>query len=262
MYADGFDWMFVMGMNSAVSGPNQNLVREALGKLKWLVVLDLWETETAAFWKRPGVNPVSINTEVFLLPAAASYEKEGSITNSGRWAQWRWKAIEPPGEAEDDLFILNKTGLKLKELYAGGGAFPDPIVNLDWNYGDPPDVHKVAKEINGYYLSGPNAGQQVKNFFDLKYDGSTVCGNWLFCGSYNTEGNQMARRKHSTKEEDPIGLNPEWSWCWPVNRRILYNRASVKPNGNAWDEARRVLFWSGSSWLTSNNGRKYDVWKS
>lgn len=259
MYAGGLDGMIVIGMNPAVGGSNQNLVREALGKLKWLVVIDLWETETAAFWKRPWVNPVDIKTEVFLLPAAASYEKEGSITNSGRWAQWRWKAIDPPGDAKDDLWILNRLALKLKELYSGGGVFPDPIINLSWDYGDPPDVHKVAKEINGYYLSGPNQGQQVPNFFSLQSDGSTACGNWLFCGSYNANGNMMARRTRSTKEEDPIGLNPEWAWCWPVNRRILYNRASVKPNGDAWDEARRVLYWSGTSWVTSYNGKKYDV---
>lgn len=266
--------MIIMGMNPAVGGSNQNLVREALGKLKWLVVMELWETETAAFWKRPGVDPAKIDTEVFLLPAACSYEKEGSITNSGRWAQWRWKAVEPPGEAKDDLWILNKIALKLKELYSADSNAPnrDAIINLSWDYGDPPDVHKVAKEINGYALdsfTGVAAngsieyakGRLIKNFFDLRADGKTACGNWLFCGSYNEDGNMMARRKRSTREEDPLGLNPEWAWCWPVNRRILYNRASVRPDGTAWDENRRILYWDADAgkWVTSYNGRIYDV---
>ena len=142
------------GMNPAVSGPNSSFTREALGKLDWMVVVDLWETETAAVWKRPGVDPATNNTEVFLLPAASSVEKEGSVTSSARWMQWRYKGANPPGQARDDLWIINRLMLKLRDLYARqGGAHAEAITRLAWDYGEPADVHAVAKEINGYDLA-------------------------------------------------------------------------------------------------------------
>ncbi len=243
--------LIVMGQNPAVGGPNAKLEREALKNLDWMVVVDLWETETAVFWdeeKAPGVVSVNIDTEVFLLPAASSVEKEGSITNSGRWAQWRYKAVDPPGDAKDDLWILNKLGLKLKELYADAEGIPDglPIDELNWNYEDPPDVHKVAKEINGYYDADDTV---VKNFTKLDYDGSTACGNWLYSGSYalndKIEKNMMARRDNKDNSDSGIGLFSNFSWCWPVNRRIIYNCASVKPTApyGPWDEKDMVLKW-------------------
>ena len=155
-----------MGMNPAVGGPNSLKMRDGLGKLKWLVTVDLWETETSIFWKRPGADPKAIKTEVFMLPAAASMEKEGSISNSGRWAQWRYKAVEPPGEAKSDLWILDRFHKGVKALYKKeGGKFPDPIVNLSWNYGmeEEPDVHRVAKEINGYLHQGQDDQDRGKD---------------------------------------------------------------------------------------------------
>ena len=154
MHRGEMEGLVCMGMNPAVGGPNSLKARDGLGKLKWLVTVDLWETETSIFWKRPGADPKAIETEVFMLPAAASMEKEGSISNSGRWAQWRYKAVEPPGEAKSDLWILDHFHKGIKDLYKKqGGKFPDPIVKLSWNYGtdEEPDVHKVAKEINGYF---------------------------------------------------------------------------------------------------------------
>jgi len=230
------------GQNPAVCGPNLNSEHKALDKLDWLAVVDLWETETAAFWKRPGVDSKAIKTEVFLLPACASYEKEGSITNSGRWAQWRDKAIEPPGDAQNDLWIVNKLVLELKDLYRQGGPNADAITKLTWDYGDPPDYHKVAKEINGYDL---NTGKLMANFFGLKDDGTTSCGNWLYSGSYTEDGNMMARR--DPKDTSGIGLYSNWAWCWPVNRRILYNRASVDLSGNPWDPKRAVMKWDAAA---------------
>jgi formate dehydrogenase major subunit len=260
MHAGTIKGLFCFGMNPAVGGPHSNKAREALAKLDWLVCVDLFETDTAVFWQRPGVDPSKINTEVFLLPAAASVEKEGSVVNSGRWAQWRYKAVDPPGDARSDTWILTRLITELKSAYAAGGAFPQPILHLTWDYGqqaDPrgePDIHRVAREINGYYtedreIDGKQykAGDQVPGFSLLQADGSTACGCWLFCASYpgpTKDDNRMARRQRSDPALDPLGLNPNWAWCWPVNRRILYNRASVDMTGQPWDPKRVLLRWN------------------
>jgi len=250
--------LICFGQNPVVGGPNANMERKALAQLDWLVAVDLWETETAGFWQNSDLADVSdIKTEVFLLPAAASFEKEGSIINSGRWAQWRYKAVEPLGEAKSDLWILNALYLKIKELYEKeGGAYPEPIINLNWNYGeDEPDVRQVAKEINGY---DTNTGMQLPSFAEFKDDGSTASGNWLYCGSYTEEGNMMMRRElDDSPTPNPsqegslseIGLYPQWAWCWPINRRILYNRASCNSQGKPWNPEKRVIWWTGTEWI-------------
>jgi len=231
--------LWTWGQNPAVGGPNSNGEREALGNLDWLVSADIWMNETAEFWNRPGVNPADIKTEVFVLPAACSYEKEGSISNSGRWAQWRYKAVEPPGEAMPDLEIMNLTMLKLKELYAKeGGPNAEAITDLEWNYGDI-NADKVAREINGYDLT---TGKLVASFGKLKDDGTTTSGNWLYCNQYTEkEGNKCARRNPVDAHPKQIGLYSNWSWCWPLNRRIIYNRASVDLDGVPWDSKHPVI---------------------
>jgi len=247
-----------MGMNPAMGGPDSNNARTALGKLKWLVTVDLWQTETSIFWQRPGVDPKDINTEVFMLPAASSVEKEGSISNSGRWAQWRYKAVEPVGESKSDLWIINQFFKRIQALYTRDkGTFPEPLTKLAWNYGEghEPDVHLVAKEINGYFTKDMTIvdkdktlefkkGDQVPMFKYLQEDGSTTSGCWIYCGSYTKDGNQMARRDAS----DPTGLGlfPKWSWCWPVNRRIIYNRASVTPDGAPFNPKRPLIAWDAT----------------
>ena len=249
MYNGDIEGFFAWGQNPACSSGNANKVREALGKLKWMVAVNIYPTETAEFWRGPGMDPASIQTEVFELPAAASIEKEGSITNSGRWAQWRYAAIDPPGEAKPDAEILNELYLAIKALYQGDdGAFPEPILNLKWDYFDGPDIPAVmlAKEINGYHLEDSDngaAGDLVTNFTKLAEDGTTSSGNWLYCQSYNMDGNNMARRTASDPAADAIGLNLEWAWCWPINRRIIYNRASVDLFGNPWDTDHPVIWW-------------------
>lgn len=236
----------VWGQNPAVGGPNANQERNALDKLEWLVAADLWQTETANFWRRPGADPKKINTEVFLLPALNSYEKEGSVTNSGRWMQWRYKAADGPGEAHDDLWIMDKIVKKLKQLYtAEGGPNAEAITKLNWDYGDEhPDVHKVAKEINGYNLT---TGKLVDNFTQLKDDGSTSCGCWVYSGSYTEAGNMSARRD-PTPDTYNMGLFPKWAWSWPLNRRIVYNRASVDFDGVPFDKTRPVIWWKDGKW--------------
>jgi formate dehydrogenase major subunit len=250
MAAGQIKGLMAWGQNPAVGGPNSNLERKALESLEWLVASDLWMTETMEFWKAPGVDSTKINTEVFVLPALGSFEKEGSVTNSSRWMQWRYKAADGPGEAEDDLWMINRIMLELKELYAKeGGPNADAIINMVWNYGDPPDVHKVAKEVNGYDVV---TGKQIDGFANLKDDGTTACGEWVYCGSYvepdkeptaPVPGNRASRRD-LTPDVFNIGLYPKWAWSWPVNRRIIYNRASVDLNGEPWDKEHPVIKWN------------------
>ncbi|VBB46059.1 Formate dehydrogenase subunit alpha [uncultured Desulfatiglans sp.] len=246
---------FAWGQNPACSGADAGRTRAAMAKLDWMVSANLFETETAAFWKGPGMDPRTIRTEVFLLPCAASMEKEGSITNSGRWAQWRWKAQEPPGEARSDGDILTELFAAVRALYQKeGGAFPEPITHLAWDYRTEGrfDAHKAARGINGRFTRDATIqgkafrkGDAVPSFALLQENGSTASGNWLYCQSYNADGNQMARRGR----EDPtgIGLYPQWAWSWPMNRRILYNRAAVDLQGRPWNPQKPVIRFIGSS---------------
>jgi formate dehydrogenase major subunit len=258
-----YQGFFAWGQNPACSGANSNKTRKAMAKLDWLVNVNLFDNETGSFWRGPGMDPAEIKTEVFLLPCAAWVEKEGSITNSGRWAQWRYQAVNPPGQALGDAEIVNELQFRVRRLYEDeGGVFPEPITKLAWNYGvndadgrvTHVDPHLVAREINGYFLKDTEINGQpfkkgtlVPGFAMLQSDGSTSAGNWLYCGSYTEKGNMMARRV----QDDPsgIGLYSEWAWCWPVNRRIIYNRASVDGYGRPWDPARAVISWQGDKWV-------------
>jgi formate dehydrogenase major subunit len=226
-----------------------------LANLDWMVNVNIFDNETGSFWKGPGMNPSEVKTEVFMLPCSVSVEKEGSITNSGRWMQWRYKAAEPPGSARPDGDILIELFEKVRNLYEkdSGAVFPEPILNLKWDYtsGGAFDPHKMAKEINGYFLKDVTVkgktyrkGELVPSFAFLQEDGSTSSANWLYCGSYTEKGNMAARRK---RETSGIGLNLEWAWCWPVNRRIIYNRASVDRYGKPWDTEHPVIRWDASA---------------
>jgi formate dehydrogenase major subunit len=244
MYRGQIRGFLVFGMNPVANGPNSEKILAALSKLEWMVVAEAFETETAAFWKVAGDNP---RTEVFLLPAAIFAEKDGSFTNSSRWAQWKYKAADPPGLAKTDQEILARIFLRLRQLYAAeGGAFPDPILGLDWSYKNPfePSLEEIAREINGRDLA---TGRQLSGFAELKADGTTACGNWLYCGSFTEAGNLMARRD----PRDPSGLGryEGWAWNWPMNRRVLYNRASADAQGRPWDPSRPGIVWDGSRWI-------------
>lgn len=246
MYEGNIKGLFCFGMNPLVSGPNFNKAGEALKKLDWLVAVDLWETETAAFWKTPGFNSSSINTEVFLLPAASAVEKEGSITNSGRMMQYRWKAIEPTGQAKSDLEILHTLMLKIKGLYSGSSLEKDkPIQELFWPYGTSnyPNLDQVQREINGYRTSD---NSQLDSFGQLSADGSTAAGLWIYCGYYTSQGNKSKNR--NSFDDSGIGNFSGWGYTWPLNRRILYNRASADLSGNPWDTSRALVWWDGSKW--------------
>ena len=264
MYKGNFSGFFAWGQNPACGGASSNKTRKALTELDWMVNVNLFDNETGSFWRGPGMDPEKIKTEVFMLPCAASIEKEGSITNSGRWMQWRYKAVNPPGQALPDSEIITELHYRVKELYKKeGGPLAEAITRLSWDYGPKNvngrirkiDVHMIAKEINGYFLEdtivkGKNfkKGSLVPSFAYLKDDGSTSSGNWLYCNSYTEKGNMAARRNH--KDASGVGLYSEWSWCWPVNRRIIYNGASVDPDtGQPWDKKDPVIIWNGAKWI-------------
>ena len=260
MYKGQFKGFFSWGMNPASSGADSNKTRQAMANLDWMVNVNIFENETGSFWKGPGMDPKQIKTEVFFLPCCVSVEKQGSISNSGRWMQWRYAGPEPMGDTKPDGDIMYELILKIQELYKKeAGAFPDPILGLnlaDWGDGHVYDPHKVAKLINGYYLKDTKiknpdgtetvmkAGSQVASFLHLQADGSTCSGNWIYAGSYTDKGNMAARRdKTQTPAQEKVGMYPNWSWTWPVNRRIIYNRASVDLAGNPYQPDKPVLAW-------------------
>jgi formate dehydrogenase major subunit len=264
MHEGKMNGYFCQGFNPLLSFPNRKKITTALSKLKFLVVMDPLQTETARFWQNHGehndVDTAKIQTEVFELPTTCFAEDTGSLVNSGRWLQWHWAGGTPPGEAKHDTWIMGQIYLRLKALYQKeGGPVPEPIVNLDWRYKDPaePSPDELAKELNGAALEDlmdPNdptkvliaKGKQLPGFAALRDDGKTNGACWIYSGSYTEAGNQMARR--DTSDPDETGAYPKWTWSWPANRRILYNRASADINGKAWDPSRKLIEWDGSKW--------------
>ncbi|MCF5510843.1 formate dehydrogenase-N subunit alpha [Pseudomonas sp. PA-3-10C] len=261
MFEGKVNGYIAQGFNPIAAFPDKNKASAALAKLKFLVIIDPLATETSSFWKNHGefndVDTASIQTEVFRLPSSCFAEENGSIVNSGRWLQWHWAGAAPPGEAWQDGRILGELFMKIRELYEKeGGANPAPVLNMAWNYHDPlePQAEEVAKEFNGYALADLHdehgnltrrKGQLLDDFSQLKDDGSTACFNWVFCGSWTEQGNQMARRDNT---DTGLGCTPGWAWSWPQNRRILYNRASADPQGKPWDPKRKVISWDGERW--------------
>jgi formate dehydrogenase major subunit len=252
------------GFNILASAPDKQKTTDALSKLKWLVIMDPLQTETSEFWKPHGdfhkVDPAQIQTEVFSLPTTCFAEERGSLVSSSRVLQWHWQGAEGPGQSRSDLEIMSGIFLRLKKAYqTEGGKFPDPILNLTWNYANPafPSPEELAMEYNGKALkelTDPKdptkvilkKNEQLAGFAQLRDDGSTACGCWIFAGSWTAAGNQMGRRDNS----DPTGIGQtlNWAWAWPANRRVLYNRASCDPKGKPWDPTRKLIAWNGTSW--------------
>ncbi|MFI9027819.1 formate dehydrogenase [Streptomyces sp. NPDC053560] len=243
---------FLMGENPAVGSANTRLQRLGMANLDWLVVRDFSLIESATWWQdgpeieSGELRTEDIGTEVFFLPAASHTEKSGSFTNTNRWLQWHHAAVEPAGEARSDLWFTYHLGRRIKEKLA---ASTDPmdraIQDLAWDYPvqgelDEPVADAVLAEING---RGPD-GAPLSAYTQLKDDGSTSCGCWIYCGVYADGVNQAARRKPGT-EQDWVAA--EWAWAWPANRRILYNRASAAPDGTPWSDRKAYIWWDAET---------------
>jgi formate dehydrogenase major subunit len=264
MYDGKMNGYLAQGFNPLAAAPNKGKLNTAFAKLKFLVVMDPLATETSEFWRNYGelndVDSSKIQTEVFRLPTTCFAEENGALVNSARWLQWHWKGASPPGEARSDLEIMAGIFTRMRAMYAkDGGAFPDPIVNLTWKYAQPesPNPEELAREYSGSALKDladpkdptkitRKAGEQLAGFAELRDDGSTQSGCWIFCGAWGPTGNLMARRDNS----DPTGIGQtlNWAWSWPANRRVLYNRASCDPSGKPFNPKRKLIAWNGSSW--------------
>jgi len=262
----GPEGFFTFGMNPVGIGPNSPKMIAALSKLKWLVVVENHQIETATFWRAPkeyGTPDASkIPTEVFMLPASNFIEKDGSFTNSARWIQWKWKALDPPGQIKSDQEILARIFLAVRDLYRKeGGALPEQVANVDWSYSNPasPDLSEILKELNGKALADipdpkdktkplKTAGQQIDGFAQLQDDGTTMCGNWLMSGVFTEAGN-MAQRRSPIDDPSGLGMYHNWGFSWPANRRVMYNRASADAQGKPWDPTRVGIQWNGSKWV-------------
>ena len=251
MLDDKIDGYFLFGQNPAVGSAHGKMQRLALAKLKWLVVRDLNMIESATFWKdSPEIETgelrtEDIDTEVFFLPAAAHTEKSGSFTQTQRMLQWHHKAVEPPEDCSSDLDFTYKLGRKIRERLAGSTDDRDrPILDLTWDYpleeSGEVSADAVLREINGEFVSGDHGGEALGSYLQMKDDGTTSGGCWIYTGVYADEVNQAARRKPGS---DQSWVAPEWGWAWPANRRILYNRASADPDGRPWSERKAYLSW-------------------
>ncbi len=257
MYRGGIKGFYAFGMNGVMIGPDSQKNIDALKKADFVVVCEIYPDETSGFWQAPGITAEEmkkINTTVYRLPGAGFAEKDGTFVNSARWLQWKNAAVPPPGDCRLDQDILAQIFLKIRELYKKeGGKFPDPIVNASWSYTlpDHPSLSEVAKELNGKAVADISdekagvslkAGQQLPGFAMLRDDGTTMCGNWIYCGSWTEAGAMMQRR--GTEDPSGLGIYPNWAWSWPANRRVLYNRASCDVSGKPWDPDRKQVWWN------------------
>jgi len=245
----------VFGQNPANGSPHSGLQRKALTQLDWMVALDLYETETAAFWYAApeGWKPADIKTEVFLMPTAGPGEKEGTFTNTQRLLQYHDKGVDPSGDTRSDLWFLYHLGRRLKDLYRGSTEPRDEgLRSLTWDYlperpdpesriEDEPSAEKVLMEVNGYTVADH---EQIAGFDHLRDDGSTACGVWIYSGVFPAPEKNLARRRNRTPGNY---VDPEWGFAWPANRRILYNRASADPAGKPWSERKKYIWWDAGA---------------
>ena len=245
------DGYFVLGQNPAVGSAHGKMQREALSHLKWMVVRDFQLIETATFWKDGAevasgeVSPEDIETEVFFFPAANHVEKSGTFTQTQRMLQWHHQAVRPVDDVQSELDFFHELGVRIRERLRDSTDERDrPLLDLTWDY--PTDEHgevdaeAVLREVNGHHLTGEKAGQLLDTFNDMKADGSTSGGCWIYTGVYAGGVNRSAKRVPG-REQDEVAK--DWGWAWPMNRRILYNRASADPQGRPWSERKKYVWW-------------------
>jgi formate dehydrogenase major subunit len=258
MYKGVIKGFLADGQNPAVGGPNAKLARAALGKLEWLVVKDIFVTETAEFWKAPGVSPKDVKTEVFFLPAAPAAEKDGSLTNTMRLIQWHERAVKPPGDVTSDAEFFVSLAKRLQKMYAGSKKERDQgFLAASFQYGDDPkepNMELVLKEVNGYATADITdkdgkvvykKGQALNTFAHMTDDGKTAGGCWIYTGVTveGPDGKLINKANLRKPADDKDYLAHGWGFSWPANRRILYNRASADLQGKPWSERKKLIWW-------------------
>ena len=258
MIDDVVEGYFLLGQNPAVGSAHGRMQRLGMSHLKWLVVRDFNLIESATFWKdgpeiaTGELRTQDIGTEVFFFPAASHVEKDGTFTQTQRMLQWHHQAVDPPGDARSELHFFYTLGNKIRERLAKSGDERDrPVLDLTWDYGiegsDEPSADAVLREINGWHLTGEDhsgRGDLLSGFTDMRPDGSTAGGCWIYTGVYAGGINHSASRRPGREQS---WVAPEWGWAWPSNRRILYNRASADPDGRPWSERKAYVWWDESS---------------
>jgi len=262
MYNGGIKGFLALGQNPAVGGPNAKLARSAMQRLDWLVVKDIFLTETAEVWKAPGTDPKSVKTEVFFMPAAPAAEKDGSLTNTMRLIQWHEKAVNPPGDVTSDAEFVCTLATRLQKLYAGSKKERDRgFLAASFKYGSnpkEPDMVEVLKEINGYATEEIvdkdgkpvyKKGQALSSFAHMTDDGKTAGGCWIYTGVTVEDADgkliNKANARKPADEKDYLGHG--WGFAWPANRRILYNRAAADLNGKPWSERKKLIWWDAEA---------------
>lgn len=239
------EMLWIIGQNPAVSSPNLKVVFDAMDKLDMLVVQEIWETETAAFWKRPGADPSKIDTEVLLLPASFFMEKNGSVTNSGAMVQWRYAAVKPPGKAMPDGEIMDYVFRRVRDLVHDSREPKDEIIKrASWTYTTAEDV---LREMSGRVVadlpgSEVRPSDLISKTGDLKADGSTASGVWIYAGVFS-KGENLSKRRDGRTDPGGLGLNPNFGWTWPNNMRVLYNRASCDSKGKPYPNCKPIVWW-------------------
>jgi formate dehydrogenase major subunit len=271
---NGVGGLIVVAQNPAVSNPNTRFARNALRKLDWLVVRDIFETETASVWYADphGPPPQSVGTEVFLLPAATALEKDGSVTNTERVVQWHERALDPPGDCRSDAWFIYELGKRIRDRAARENLPRDAGLRaLTWDY-EPapdatlprglaripgePDLERVLMEINGRHVAN---GVQLRGSGELRADGSTACGSRLYCGVFPAPKQNLARRLEGATVD---GIATHYRWAWPGNARVLYNRCSADPQGRPWSERKKLVWWdeAAARW-TGTDTPQFDATK-
>ena len=261
MLEDGVDGYFVLGQNPAVGSANGRMQRLAMSHLKWMVVRDFYMIESATWWKdgpeieTGELRTEDIATEIFFLPAANHTEKAGSFTQTQRMVQWRDKAVDPPGDAQSELQFTYELGQRIREKLRDSTDPRDrPLLDLTWDYpvaeDGEPDAEAVLAEINGRHLTGERAGQPLAGFAEMKGDGSTDGGCWIYSGVFADSVNQARRRTPGQMQDETAA---EWGWAWPANRRILYNRASADAEGKPWSERKKLVWWDEEAGTWTGN---------